>query len=74
MGSKAAEVVSAGSLPHLAMYRHVFSAPRAQALLCIPADKASIFSPLPTALNQEHQLTSSSPDLHLAQLSDIYSH
>lgn len=54
MGSKAAEVVSAGWLPHLAMYRHVFSALRAQAQLCIPADKASIFrvlSPLHSTRN-----------------------
>lgn len=52
----AVEAVSAGCPLHLAMYRHVFSAPGAQAQMCIPADKASIFSPLPDMLNQEHQL------------------
>lgn len=57
------EAVSAGCPLHLAMYRHVFSAPGAQAQMCIPADKASIFSPLLNVLNQEHQLISSSPDV-----------
>lgn len=34
--------VPAGCPLHLAVYRHVFSAPGAQAQMCIPADKASI--------------------------------
>lgn len=34
--------VPAGCPLHLAVYRHVFSAPGAQAQICIPADKASI--------------------------------
>jgi len=37
---------SAGCPLHLAVYRHVFSAPGAQAQMCIPTDKASIFRPL----------------------------
>lgn len=60
----AAEAVSAGCPLHLAVYRHVFSAPGAQAQMCIPADKASIFRVLSLMCSaQEHQLISSSPDL-----------
>lgn len=60
----AAEAVSAGCPLHLAVYRHVFSAPGAQAQMCIPADKASIFRVLSLMCSaQEHQLISSLPDL-----------
>lgn len=45
-GSQSVRAVPAGCFLHRAVYRHVFSAPRAQPQMCIPADKASIFTVL----------------------------
>lgn len=41
----AGKSVSAGCPLHLAVYRHVSSAPGAQAQMCIPVDQVCIFSP-----------------------------